>query len=171
MDEPSIGLDPSARRIMWDLIKQLRNEFGATIFINTHDMAEADTLCDRIGIMDKGKLVIIGVPATLKSTVGGDVLTITSNSSGCLSKLQELGYQPLSNPSDHTIDLLVTNGERLIPQLIESLASSGIEVETVSLKKPTLDDVFLKYTGTRIGERDTWTAARRSRQNLRKLNR
>ncbi len=171
LDEPSIGLDPSARRLMWDLIKQLRNEFGATIFINTHDMNEADVLCDRIGIMDKGKLVTIGMPAALKSTVGGDVLTITSNSDRCLDKLQEMGYQPLSDPSDHTIDLLVTNGERLIPQLLEALNSSGIEVETVSLKKPTLDDVFLKYTGTRMGERDTWTAARRSRQNLRKLNR
>lgn len=171
LDEPSIGLDPSARRIMWNLIKQLRNEFGATILINTHDMAEADTLCDRIGIMDKGKLITIGVPATLKSTVGGDILTITSESAGCLSKLQGLGYQPISNPTDHTIELLVTNGERLIPQLLESLTGSGIEVNSVSLKKPTLDDVFLKYTGTRIGERDTWTAARRSRQNLRKLNR
>lgn len=99
-------------------------------------MIEADTLCDRIG----------------------DVLTITSQSSGCLAKLQELGYQPLPDPSDHSLDLLVTNGERLIPQLIESLSSSGIEVETVSLKKPTLDDVFLKYTGTRTGERNIWTA-------------
>jgi ABC-2 type transport system ATP-binding protein len=171
LDEPSIGLDPSARRIMWDLIKQLRSEFGATIFINTHDMTEADVLCDRIGVMDKGKLVTVGAPAALKSTVGGDILTITSSSAGCLAKLQELGYQPLSDPTDHTIDLLVTNGERLIPQLLESLNSSGVEVDTVSLKKPTLDEVFLKYTGTRMGERDTWTAARRSRQNLRKLNR
>jgi ABC-2 type transport system ATP-binding protein len=171
LDEPSIGLDPSARRIMWDLIKQLRQEFGATIFLNTHDMAEADTLCDRIGIMDRGKLVTVGAPAALKSTVGGDVLTITSQSSGCLAKLQELGYHPLSDPSDHAIDLLVTNGEKLIPSLISSLSSFGVEVEAVSLKKPTLDEVFLKYTGTRMGERDTWTAARRSRQNLRRLNR
>ncbi len=170
LDEPSIGLDPSARRIMWDLIKQLRSEFGATIFINTHDMVEADTLCDRIGIMDRGKLVTLGAPAALKSTVGGDVLTITSESAGCLNKLQELGYQPLADPSDHALDLLVNNGERLIPQLLETLHTSGIEVETVSLKKPSLDDVFLKYTGTRMGERDTWTAARRSRRNLKKLN-
>ena len=170
LDEPSIGLDPSARRVMADLIKQLRDEFNATIFINTHDMNEADTLCDRIGIMNKGKLVTIGAPKDLKSSVGGDILTISSGSNGCLNKLQEMGYQPLVNPSDHTIDLLVNNGERLIPPLLESLAGSGIEVESVSLKKPTLDDVFLKYTGTRMEERDTWIAARRSRQNLRKLN-
>ena len=170
LDEPSIGLDPGARRLMWDLIKQLRSEFKATILINTHDMVEADTLCDRIGIMDRGKLVTIGEPSVLKSTVGGDILSITSQSAQCLNKLEELGYQPLSDPSDHTLDLLVTNGERLIPHLLESLNSSGIEVEMVSLKKPTLDEVFLKYTGTRMGERDTWTAARRSRRNLRKLN-
>jgi ABC-2 type transport system ATP-binding protein len=170
LDEPSIGLDPGARRLMWDLIKQLRSEFKATILINTHDMVEADTLCDRIGIMDRGKLVTIGEPSVLKSTVGGDILSITSHSAQCLNKLEELGYQPLSDPSDHTLDLLVTNGERLIPHLLESLNSSGIEVEMVSLKKPTLDEVFLKYTGTRMGERDTWTAARRSRRNLRKLN-
>ena len=154
---------------MWDLIKQLRSQFGATIFINTHDMVEADTLCDRIGIMDKGKLVTIGEPAALKSTVGGDVLSITSRSDECLDKLEELGYQPLSDPSDHTLDLLVTNGERLIPQLLESLSGLGVQVESVSLTKPTLDDVFFKYTGTRMGERDTWTAARRSRRNLQKL--
>ena len=160
LDEPSFGLDPGARRLMWDLIKQLRSEFKATILINTHDMVEADTLCDRIGIMDRGKLVTVGEPSVLKSTVGGDILSITSQSAQCLNKLEELGYQPLSDPSDHTLDLLVTNGERLIPHLLESLNSSGIEVEMVSLKKPTLDEVFLKYTGTRMGERDTWTAAR-----------
>jgi ABC-2 type transport system ATP-binding protein len=171
LDEPSIGLDPSARRIMWDLIKQLRNEFGATIFLNTHDMTEADVLCDEIGIMDKGKLVTVGAPAALKATVGGDILTITSPSSGFSAKLNELGYRPLAQADDRSLDLLVTNGERLIPQLLESLSAGGIEVESVSLKKPTLDDVFLKYTGTRMGERETWTSARRSRQNLRKLNR
>jgi ABC-2 type transport system ATP-binding protein len=73
LDEPSIGLDPSAKRMMWGLIKQLRDEFGATIFINTHDMNEADALCDRLGIMDKGKLVTTGAPAALKSSVGGDI--------------------------------------------------------------------------------------------------
>jgi ABC-2 type transport system ATP-binding protein len=155
---------------MWDLIKQLRNEFKATIFINTHDMVEADTLCDRIGIMDRSKLVTIGEPSILKSSVGGDVLSITSQSGQCLNKLKELGYQPLSDRSDRTLDLLVNNGERLIPHLLESLSGSGVEVDMVSLKKPTLDDVFLKYTGTRMGDRDTWKAARRSRRNLRKLN-
>jgi ABC-2 type transport system ATP-binding protein len=170
LDEPSIGLDPSARRNMWDLIKQLREEFGATIFINTHDMAEADFLCDRIGIMDRGKLVTVGAPSELKSTVGGEVLTISSPSPGCLEKIQMLGYRAMAQPTNHHLDLLVSSGESVIPPLLESLKGAGIEVESVSLKKPSLDDVFLKYTGTRMDERDTWKAARKSRRTLRKLN-
>ncbi len=170
LDEPSIGLDPSARRIMWTLIRQLRDEFGATIFLNTHDMNEADTLCDRIGIMDKGKLITTGAPSVLKSTVGGDILTISSQSPDCLAALQRMGYQAMNEPSDHSVDILVARGESIIPPLLDSLKGNGIEVETVSLKKPTLDDVFLKYTGSRMDERETWAQARRSRRNLRKLN-
>ena len=169
MDEPSIGLDPGARKTMWKLINQLRNEFGTTILINTHDMSEADFLCDRIGIMDRGKLVTIGSPAILKSKVGGEILTISSKSSECQSKLQELGYNVLTSTSNNSVDLLVSDGEKIIPTVLESLRQNGVEVETVALKKPTLDDVFLNFTGTRIEERDTWTAARKSRRNLRKL--
>jgi ABC-2 type transport system ATP-binding protein len=170
LDEPSIGLDPSARIHMWELIKQLRDTFGATIILNTHDMAEADTLCDRIGIMDRGKLIIIGTPADLKSGLGGDVVTIASPSPSCQETLQRLGYRAMAQPTNHHLDLLVANGESLIPTLLESLRGAGIEVESVSLKKPTLDDVFLKYTGTRMDERDTWQSARKSRRTLRKLN-
>ena len=170
LDEPSIGLDPSARRNMWDLIKQLRSEFGATIFINTHDMNEADTLCDRLGVMDRGKLVTVGAPSTLKATVGGDILTIVSSAAGCMEKVQELGYKVMTQPTNHHLDLLVSSGESTIPPLLESLKGVGIEVESVSLKKPSLDDVFLKYTGTRMDARDTWTSARKSRRTLRKLN-
>jgi ABC-2 type transport system ATP-binding protein len=155
---------------MWNLIKQLRDEYGATIFINTHDMNEADYLCDRIGIMDKGKLVILDSPGALKGTVGGEILTIESQSANITSKLTELGYQILRPLTGHSLDLLVTQGEKLIPQLLLTLKSSNIEIDSVSLKKPTLDDVFLKYTGSRIDEGETWNQARKSRRNLRKLN-
>jgi ABC-2 type transport system ATP-binding protein len=77
LDEPSIGLDPVARRTIWDLIKRLRSEFGTTVLLTTHDMGEADALCDRVGIMNRGQLATIGTPLDLKATVGGDVLTLT----------------------------------------------------------------------------------------------
>jgi ABC-2 type transport system ATP-binding protein len=169
LDEPSIGLDPNAKRIIWELVRRLRDEFAATIFLTTHDMNEADILCDRIGIMDKGKLVILGQPAQLKSNVGGDVLTISSKTPGCAAKLKELGYHVMSEAQDGHLDLLVSEGEKLIPHLLEALRDSGVVVEAVSLKIPTLDDVFLKYTGARIDSGETWAETRRTRRTYRRL--
>ena len=169
LDEPSIGLDPAAQRAIWELVNRLRDEFGATIFLTTHDMNEADTLCDRIGIMDKGRLVIIGQPSQLKATVGGDVLIINSKTPDCVNKLKELGYSIVSESLGGQFDLLVSNGEALIPHLLESLKAVGVEVEAVSLKKPTLGDVFLKYTGARMEGGETWIEARRARRTFRRL--
>jgi ABC-2 type transport system ATP-binding protein len=170
LDEPSIGLDPNARRIIWDLVKKLRTQFGATIFLTTHDMNEADVLCDRIGIMDKGKLIVEGQPAQLKSMVGGDVVTIGSKTLGVVTKLKELGFSVIAESPEGDVDLLVTNGERLIPHLLDSLKTAGVEVEAVSLKKPSLDDVFLKYTGARLGEGENWNNARKERRTFRRLS-
>jgi ABC-2 type transport system ATP-binding protein len=164
LDEPSIGLDPNARRIIWGLIKKLRDEFGTTIFMTTHDMNEADILCDRIGIMNRGHLATLGKPAELKSGVGGDIITINSNNSDCLRNVKELGYSTITDSPDGRCDLVVSNGETLIPQLLAGLKERGVLVESVSLKKPTLDDVFLKYTGARIEEGDSFTETRRARR-------
>ena len=169
LDEPSIGLDPNARNIIWELVKKLRDEFDTTVLLTTHDMVEADALCERIGIMDRGKLVVIGEPAWLKSTVGGDVLSITSKASNLLAIVKELGYSIIAESPNGTVELLVANGEAAIPHLVEALRAKGAEVDSVSLKKPTLDDVFLKYTGARIGEGESWTEARRTRRTFRRL--
>ena len=166
LDEPSIGLDPNARRIIWGLIKKLRDEFNTTIMMTTHDMGEADILCDRIGIMNRGHLATLGKPAELKSTVGGDIITINSSNSNCYQKIKDLGYSTITNSPDGHCDLVVSNGETLIPHLLDSLKMSGVQVESVSLKKPTLDDVFLKYTGARIEEGDTLTETRRARRSF-----
>ena len=164
LDEPSIGLDPNARRIIWGLIKKLRDEFGTTIMMTTHDMGEADVLCDRIGIMNRGRLATLGKPSELKSAIGGDIITINSSNPNCYQKLKELGYSTITNSPDGHCDLVVGNGETLIPHLLDSLKSAGVQVESVSLKKPTLDDDFLKYTGARIEEGDTFTETRRARR-------
>ncbi len=169
LDEPSIGLDPGAKRVIWDLIRTLRSVFGTIVFINTHDMNEADALCDRIGILNKGRLVTIGAPAELKKTVGGDVLSIDSKSPKFLELLKSLGYTPIAESPAGTAEILVTDGEHLIPHILESLKALGVEVEAVSLKKPSLDDVFLKYTGTRIEAGDTFKEARRTRRVFRRM--
>jgi ABC-2 type transport system ATP-binding protein len=166
LDEPSIGLDPNARRIIWGLIKKLRDEYHTTIMMTTHDMGEADILCDRIGIMNRGRLATLGKPAELKSTLGGDIITIISSNPNCDEKLKELGYSTITNSRDGHMDLVVNNGETLIPQLLEGLKMKGVLVDSVSLKKPTLDDVFLKYTGARIEEGDNFAETRRSRRTF-----
>lgn len=169
LDEPSIGLDPSARNIIWELVKNLRDEFDTTILVTTHDMVEADALCDRIGIMDRGKLAVIGEPSQLKVAMGGDIVTITSKAPNLSALVKELGYSTLTESPNGTVDLLVANGEATIPRVVEGLRAKGAEVDSVSLKRPTLDDVFLKYTGARISEGDSWMAARRTRRTFRRL--
>jgi ABC-2 type transport system ATP-binding protein len=169
LDEPSIGLDPNARNAIWELVKKLRGEFGTTILLTTHDMVEADTLCGRIGIMDRGKLVVIGEPSQLKSTVGGDVLSIISKAPNLPAIVKELGYSTIAESSNGTVELLVANGEAAIPQLVEALRTQGVEVDSVSLKKPTLDDVFMKYTGARITEGESWSQTRMTRRTFRRL--
>jgi ABC-2 type transport system ATP-binding protein len=169
LDEPSIGLDPVAKRMVWDYIKQLRDEFDATILLTTHDMNEADHLCDRIAIMNGGKIVVTGSPAKLKVELGGDIITITSDNSSCRQVLQQLGYQLLPHSEDSACDLVVDNGERKIPEIIDKLKSQGVSTVSVSLKVGTLDDVFLKYAGKRIGEGDlTWQTTKAVRRTARR---
>ena len=106
----------------------------------------------------------------LKVTVGGDVVTISSQDlQTFLLNVKELGYSIISEPTDGHFDLAGSNGESLIPHLLDTLKTNGVEVEAVSLKKPTLDDVFLKYTGARIEEGETWTEARKTRRTFRRL--
>ncbi len=169
LDEPSIGLDPVAKRMVWDYINQLRDEFDATILLTTHDMNEADHLCDRIAIMNGGKIVVIGPPAKLKAELGGDIITITSDNSNCRQVLQQLGYQLLPQSQDSACDLVVDDGERKIPEILDKLKSQGVSTVSVSLKVGTLDDVFLKYAGKRIGEGDlTWQTTRAVRRTARR---
>lgn len=170
LDEPSIGLDPIARTNIWDHIEKLRHEFGTTILLTTHDMNEADRLCNRIGIMNRGKLVAIGEPTKLKAEIGGDIVSISSKTLDCREKLEELGYAVVTGSTNGHIDLVVEDGESKIPDILDSLHTCGIGVETVSLKKPTLDDVFLKFTGSSIEQGDTFTQAKKTRRTFRRLS-
>jgi ABC-2 type transport system ATP-binding protein len=162
LDEPSIGLDPFSKRQLWNSVKQLNSEFGTTIVITTHDMEEADELCQRLAIMDAGKIAVMGSPGVLKESVGGDVVTVHLAQEATVEVPQEIGTPVRSDPK--TIQLLVKNGDAAIPRIIEFLASEKLRTESVSISRPNLDDVFMKYTQKRL---DTGTfldarAARRS---------
>jgi ABC-2 type transport system ATP-binding protein len=169
LDEPSIGLDPVAKRMVWGYVQQLRDEFDATILLTTHDMNEADQLCDRIAIMNGGKIAVIGSPDKLKAELGGDIVSITSSNQDCYKVLQQMGYHLLSQSENNVCDLVVDNGESKIPEIIDKLKSRGVNAASVSLKEGTLDDVFLKYAGQRIGNGDlTWQTTRAVRRTARR---
>lgn len=170
LDEPSIGLDPAAKRMIWDYVVRLRDEFDTTILLTTHDMLEADELCDRIAIMNAGKIAITGSPEELKAGLGGDVVSVTTSAADCSVVLGQLGYHLLSQSRDGVFDLVASNGDSEIPRILEELKNHGIETKSVSLKRATLDDVFLKYAGKRIGESEAdWRTTRLTRRTIRRL--
>jgi ABC-2 type transport system ATP-binding protein len=159
LDEPTTGLDPQARARMWDEIKKLRED-GTTVFLTTHYLEEADALCDRLAIIDQGRIVAEGTSDELKQAVVGDVVTIgvdgprepvVALASG-LPFVREIGED-----DDGLIRMYVDRGETAVPQLLRILDSAGITTMSISLHKPSLDDVFLRQTGRSL--RDEAAAA------------
>ncbi len=149
LDEPSIGLDPSSKKQVWKRIKQLNQDFGITILITTHDMGEADELCDRIAIMSEGKIAILGSPTDLKKDVGGDIVTVNFVSScPTISFPKEIGK--IIHNNEKSIQILTTNGEEAIPLIADFFRSHEIRVESISINKANLDDVFMKYAKRRL---------------------
>lgn len=147
LDEPTIGLDPASRITIWDQLKELNRE-GVTIFITTHYMDEADRLCDRVAIIDLGEIRAVGKPSELKEEVGGDVLSLVTNDSNkLLERLPSLPFVKDAVSQDGVLRVTVKSGEKVIPLIFEEARKLGVNIESVSLSKPTLDDVFVKYTG------------------------
>ena len=147
LDEPTTGLDPGSRRVLWDEIKKLRDE-GVTIILTTQYLEEADELANRISIIDEGLVVAEGTPDELKSSIGGDVITLTFRSDDDAIKAQTIIEN--SDIEDNQIRVTVENGAEKIPNLLNQLVSKDINVQSVSASKPSLDDVFLKVTGYRL---------------------
>ena len=160
LDEPTAGLDPQTRTHVWDYIQNLAQAMGVTIFLTTHYMEEADHLADRIAIIDLGKIIAMGTPDELKQSIGGDVVTLTPCATGA-AECQEfirrtqsaLSGKPFvlgTQATDSELAVYVNKGESAAPRIMRLLASEGIEVETLSVSRPSLDDVFLKFTGRTI---------------------
>ena len=147
LDEPTTGLDPGSRRVLWDEIKKLRDE-GVTIILTTQYLEEADELANRISIIDEGLVVAEGTPDELKSSIGGDVITLTFRTDDDAIKAQTIIEN--SDIEDNQIRVTVENGAEKIPNLLNQLVSKDINVLSVSANKPSLDDVFLKVTGYRL---------------------
>ena len=153
LDEPTTGLDPQARARMWDEIRDLR-ESGTTVFLTTHYLEEADALADRLAIIDHGRIVAEGTADELKRQVAGDVITIGVD--GAVEHvLQAVRDQPFvreASREDDLVRLYVDQGDVAVPNLIRVLDSAGLRAQSLTLTRPSLDDVFLRQTGRSLRE-------------------
>ena len=150
LDEPTLGLDPQTRRNIWTHLNDLRTRTGVTIFMTTHYMDEAE-YCDRIAIIDKGQIVALGTPDQLKAMVGGDVVTMTSTQPEEAASEIEKTLHVVPTRDDGTLRMEVPDGRKFVPRLVRELT---VPVDTVSLRRPSLDDVFLKLTGRAIRDEE-----------------
>lgn len=159
LDEPTLGLDIQTRRKIWDYVRQLRDD-GLTVFLSTHYMEEADQLCDRVVIIDRGEIKAMDSPASLKAKLGGDVINIglsedsAENRTRARQVFGTLNWISRIDDSPHGLMLISRDGDSAIPRLIEAATSGGLAIASVTMKRPTLDDVFIKYTGHELREEE-----------------
>ncbi len=173
LDEPTTGLDPQARSAVWDYLRKLHNEQDITMVLTTHYLDEAELLCDRVAIVDYGKLMALGTPADLKRKVmGGDVVEAE------FADLPNKAFEALTTSKfalqvkkrENTLTVLVKSGAEAVPRIVELVNENGGKIRSITLREPTLDDVFLHFTGRSIREDtaitkkrfvSTWGAMRR----------
>jgi ABC-2 type transport system ATP-binding protein len=155
LDEPTLGLDAQTRRAIWAYIKKMNEEEGTTIFLTTHYMDEAESLCKRVGIIDHGKILVMDTIANLKNSVGKDVITLScTNISKLKEKLEREKWISKIKQYDKSLTLGVEKGDEKIPTIIEIAQKLGIKIKSISVRKPTLDDVFISYTGRTIRDNE-----------------
>jgi len=168
LDEPTLGLDPASREVMWKYIERLVKEERISIILTTHYMEEADFLCNRVGIIDKGKIIALDSPSRLKESLGGEIIKIiprkrkilTTSENYTISQkdyfdyirevVKQYGFVnkiEFDNKDERTILIYVDDANRGLPKILRALDSLAIEIESVDFKSPTLNDVFLSFTG------------------------
>jgi ABC-2 type transport system ATP-binding protein len=173
LDEPTVGLDIQTRRKIWEYIKKIHEEFDMTIFLTTHYMEEADQLCDRIGIIDGGKIQVIDTPQNMKGAMGNEVISLViENDDGekeFLSKLEQIELIKKINHDQNKITLFASKGTEVIPKIFQISSDLKIKIVSISLKQPTLDDVFISYTGHEIRDDDGKFNRKREHAKMKRL--
>jgi ABC-2 type transport system ATP-binding protein len=156
LDEPTTGLDPQSRARIWDEVRALHAQ-GMTIFLTTHYMDEADGLCNRLAIIDHGQIVSQGSPETLKQEIAGDIISLGLDTRSdavarVTSQLRDRPFVREIQPTAEGLQLYVSQGETVLPEVLRTLDADHIAIRTVTLARPTLDDVFLRRTGRSLRE-------------------
>ena len=172
LDEPTVGLDIQTRRKIWEYIKKIHKEFEMTIFLTTHYMEEADQLCNRVGIIDGGKIQVIDSPQNMKSAMGNEVISLTlesDESKSFLSELEKIDLIKKINQDQNKIVLFASKGTEVIPKIFQISSDLGIKITSISLTQPTLDDVFISYTGHEIRSEEGGFNRKREHAKMKRL--
>jgi ABC-2 type transport system ATP-binding protein len=152
LDEPTTGLDPQSRARLWEEVRKLRGQ-GVTVFLTTHYLDEADALCDRLAIIDQGRIVAEGTPEQLKRQIAGDVVTLgVDDGERALALLSVQPFVREATAEDGAVRLYVERGEAALPAILRIVDGAGLELREISLTRPSLDDVFLRQTGRSLRE-------------------
>ncbi len=173
LDEPTLGLDPQTRRRIWNHIRDLKESFGITIILTTHYMDEADHLCDRVAIIDKGKIVSLDTPGALKAAIGGDMLEldVSDPDPRFLESVTELDDLEEMSVENGKLLLTVRRGESFIPVVVSKAQTYSVHIHSVAMRKPNLEDVFIKLTGREIRDETITEAGDRIRIYMRRRQR
>lgn len=165
LDEPTLGLDVQTRRHIWEYIKALNGKEGVTVFLMTHHMEEADYLCGRIAIIDKGEIIALDTPANLKHLAATDVVSIQADGeAGLANLLRNFSWVDWVTENNTVVNIGVRRGETRIPQIVLAAQQAGITITSISIREPDLEDVFLKFTGRKIRDEEG-----DARQHLRRV--
>ncbi|MEM0018084.1 MAG: ATP-binding cassette domain-containing protein [Candidatus Korarchaeum sp.] len=172
LDEPTIGLDPAARKVVWERLREFKREYGVTIFFNTHYMDEADSYADEIAIINAGKVVARGTSEELKRSMGNEVISLALSSNSIspevLSSIRSLDFVDDLILDNGALNVFVKDAENSLPSLLNVIRDRGVDVTRVSVSKPTLDDVFLRYASTRFEGRGRLSDVGRVRYMIRR---
>lgn len=172
LDEPTLGLDAQTRRSIWEHIRNLNRDYGTCVILTTHYMEEADFLCDRIAIIDHGKIIALDTPSGLKNRLRGDCvsLTIEGRVDVIAAALRKKEWVREIAPDGKTLDVILSDYEKNIPEIFQTAGNLGIGISSINFSKPSLEDVFLRLTGSIIREQEgSRKAARRERMRRRML--
>ncbi len=174
LDEPTVGLDIQTRRKIWEYIKKIHDEFEMTIFLSTHYMEEADNLCDRIGIIDNGKIQVIDSPQTMKNALGNEVIIFTINhneekKSNLIAKIKDIEFVKEISTNQNGITVFSSKGTEVIPLIFQLSSNMEIKINSISLTQPTLDDVFISYTGRDLRDDTNNFNKRREHAKMKRL--
>ena len=159
LDEPTLGLDPQTRAHIWDYIRRTKKEKDMTILLTTHYMDEAEKLCDKIAIIDHGKIIAIGTPEQLKKMIGGDIIYITiskenHNIKSFMEAIKNDVSEKIKILNTNTLAITVENAPEKIPLIFDTAQSNGVKILEIKYSRPTLDDVFLQLTGRKLREEE-----------------